>query len=99
MDEKETQNEQEAQDVEETQNEQEAQEESKEESKEDFGKVIIDLKQEYDAKIETLENNYKKQLNERDKVIKQLISDNKPQQKQTFIDKINAKIMAQNKKW
>ena len=71
------------------------------ESQEDAGKLVKQVKDEYEEKLLKQRDAYDKRLNEREKVIKQLLSDegdaNNP--KPTIIDKINARRSAQNKKW
>ena len=68
---------------------------------EDIDGLVKQIKDEYDAKLLKQHDAYEKRLNEREKVIKQLLSSdgdaNTP--KPTIIDKINARRIAQNKKW
>lgn len=63
--------------------------------------LVKQVKDEYEAKLLKQRDKYETRLQEREKVIKQLLSGdgdaNKP--KDTIIDKINARRSAQNKKW
>ena len=76
-------------------------EEALNEEKADTEALVKGVKDEYEKKLLDLTNKYEKRLQEREKVIKQLLSGdgdaNKP--KDTIIDKINARRSAQNKKW
>ena len=77
-------------------------EEALNEEKADTEALIKSVKDEYDKKLLDLTNKYEKRLQEREKVIKQLLSGdgnaNKPSEN-IIIDKINARRNAQNKKW
>lgn len=77
-------------------------EEALNEEKADTETLIKGVKDEYEKKLLDLTNKYEKRLQERDKVIKQLLSGdgnaNKPSEN-VIIDKINARRNAQNKKW
>ena len=71
------------------------------ESKEDTQALIKQVKDEYDGKLSKLTETYEAKIKERNNVIKQLLSDgnaNEPQQND-IIAKINARRLAQNKKW
>ena len=76
-------------------------EETLNEKETDTQALVKQVKDEYEAKLLKLTNKYEERLNEREKVIKQLLSGdgdaNKP--KPTLIDAINARRSAQNKKW
>ena len=69
---------------------------------EDIDGLVKQIKDEYDAKLLKQHDAYEKRLKEREDVIKQLLcSDgnaNKPNEN-IIIDKINARRIAQNKKW
>lgn len=77
-------------------------EEALNEEKADTEALVKGVKDEYEKKLLDLTNKYEKRLQEREKVIKQLLSGdgnaNKPS-KNVIIDKINACRSAQNKKW
>ena len=77
-------------------------EEALNEEKADTEALVKGVKDEYEKKLLDLTNKYEKRLQEREKVIKQLLSDdgnaNKPSEN-VIIDKINARRSAQNKKW
>ena len=69
---------------------------------EDTGNLVKQVKDEYEAKMLKQHDTYEKRLKEREAVIKQLLSndgdaDTPPQN--TIVDKINARRIAQNKKW
>ena len=72
------------------------------EEKVDTETLVKGVKDEYEKKLLDLTNKYEKRLQEREKVIKQLLSGdgnaNKPSEN-VIIDKINARRSAQNKKW
>lgn len=76
-------------------------EEALNEKDEDTQALVKQVKDEYEAKLLKQRDRYEARLQEREKVIKQLLSGdgdaNKP--KDTIIDKINARRSAQNKKW
>lgn len=80
-------------------NEREAEAEA---SKEDTAKLVKQVKDEYETKLLKQRDAYEKRLKEREEVIKQLLSGsgdaNKPQGN-IIIDKINARRIAQAKKW
>ena len=77
-------------------------EEALNEEKADTETLVKGVKDEYEKKLLNLTNKYEKRLQEREKVIKQLLSGdgnaNKPSEN-IIIDKINARRSAQNKKW
>lgn len=77
-------------------------EEALNEEKADTETLVKGVKDEYEKKLLNLTNKYEKRLQEREKVIKQLLSGdgnaNKPSEN-VIIDKINARRSAQNKKW
>lgn len=77
-------------------------EEALNEEKADTEALVKGVKEEYEKKLLNLTNKYEKRLQEREKVIKQLLSGdgnaNKPSEN-IIIDKINARRSAQNKKW
>lgn len=77
-------------------------EEELNEHKEDAQALVKQIKDEYESKISKQRISYEKRLKEREDVIKQLLcSDgnaNKPNEN-IIIDKINARRIAQNKKW
>ena len=77
-------------------------EEALNEEKADTEALVKGVKDEYEKKLLDLTNKYEKRLQEREKVIKQLLSGdgnaNKPSEN-VIIDKINAHRSAQNKKW
>lgn len=68
---------------------------------EDTQSLVKQVKDEYEARLLKQHDKYETRLQEREKVIKQLLSSdgdaNKPSE--TIIDKINARRIAQNKKW
>ena len=70
--------------------------------KEDTALIVKQVKDEYEDKMLKQRDMYDKRIKERDAVIKQLLSDggdtNKPREN-VIIDKINARRIAQNKKW
>lgn len=70
-------------------------------NKEDTQNLVKQVKDEYEAKLLKQHDKYENRIQEREKVIKQLLSGNgdanKP--KNTIIDKINARRSAQCKKW
>lgn len=77
-------------------------EEALNEEKADTEALIKGVKDEYEKKLLDLSNKYEKRLQERDKVIKQLLSGDGNANKSSenvIIDKINARRSAQNKKW
>lgn len=68
----------------------------------DTQKLVKQVKDEYEAKLLKQHDKYEERLQEREKVIKQLLSGNGDANKPTenvIIDKINARRSAQNKKW
>ena len=77
-------------------------EEELNEHKEDAQTLVKQVKDEYEAKLTKQRIAYEKRLKEREDVIKQLLSGdgdaNKPSDN-VIIDKINARRIAQNKKW
>lgn len=77
-------------------------EEALNDEKADTEALVKGVKDEYEKKLLNLTNKYEKRLQEREKVIKQLLSGdgdaNKPSEN-IIIDKINARRSAQNKKW
>lgn len=76
--------------------EQEKQEEEKQEETE-YKDLILEIQQEYMAKIQTIVEKNKKELAKRDDLIKQLIAGEKDEEKPSIADKINAR--RQFKKW
>lgn len=77
--------------------EQEKQEEEKQEETE-YKDLILEIQQEYMAKIQSIVEKNKKELEKRDNLIKQLIAgDSKEEESSSIADKINAK--RQFKKW
>lgn len=77
-------------------------EEALNEEKADTEALVKGVKDEYEKKLLDLTNKYEKRLQERDKVIKQLLSGDGNANKSSenvIIDKINARRSAQNKKW
>ena len=77
-------------------------EEELNEHKEDAQALVKQVKDEYENKLSKQRISYEKRLKEREDVIKQLLSSdgnaNKPNEN-IIIDKINARRIAQNKKW
>ena len=72
------------------------------EEKADTEALVKGVKDEYEKKLLNLTNKYEKRLQEREKVIKQLLSGDDNANKSSenvIIDKINARRSAQNKKW
>jgi len=60
--------------------------------------LVQDLKNEYEAKMLKREEELQAKIKERDNIIKQLLTQDKPKEEtQTIADKINAKRIAQNK--
>lgn len=76
--------------------EQEKQEEEKQEETE-YKDLILEIQQEYMAKIQAIVEKNKKELAKRDDLIKQLIAGEKDEEKNSIADKINAR--RQFKKW
>lgn len=76
--------------------EQEKQEEEKQEETE-YKDLILEIQQEYMAKIQSIVEKNKKELEKRDNLIKQLIAGEKDEETPSIADKINAK--RQFKKW
>ena len=95
----------------ENENENEPKQEQKQEQKQDEPKqeqeqkqdenltrIVTEIKEQYENKIEALKDAYGKQIAERDIVIKQLLSDNNTAvETETMVDKINKK--RNYKKW
>ena len=66
----------------------------------DVNKITENIKQGFEAQISKLTADYEERLKTRDDVIAQLsASDNKEQPHVSVIDALNAKRVAQNKKW
>lgn len=76
--------------------EQEKQEEEKQEETE-YKDLILEIQQEYMAKIQSIVEKNKKELEKRDNLIKQLIAGEKDEETPSIADKINAR--RQFKKW
>lgn len=76
--------------------EQEKQEEEKQEET-DYKDLILEIQQEYMAKIQSIVEKNKKELAKRDNLIKQLIAGEKDEETPSIADKINAR--RQFKKW
>lgn len=76
--------------------EQEKQEEEKQEETE-YKDLILEIQQEYMAKIQSIVEKNKKELAKRDDLIKQLIAGEKDEETPSIADKINAR--RQFKKW
>lgn len=76
--------------------EEEKQEEEKQEETE-YKDLILEIQQEYMAKIQSIVEKNKKELAKRDNLIKQLIAGEKEEETSTIADKINAR--RQFKKW
>lgn len=76
--------------------EQEKQEEEKQEETE-YKDLILEIQQEYMAKIQSIVEKNKKELAKRDNLIKQLIAGEKDEETPSIADKINAR--RQFKKW
>lgn len=70
-------------------------------NKEDTETLIKEVKDGYENKLLKQQEEFNKRLGEREKVIKQLLSDdaNANKSKVTVIDLINMRRSAQNKKW
>lgn len=68
---------------------------------EDTQTLVKQIKDEYEAKLTKQRVSYEKRLKERQDVIKQLLSDDNANKsnENIIIDKINARRIAQNKKW
>ena len=70
--------------------------------REDTQKIAKQIKEEYENKLSKQSINFEKRLKERENVIKQLLNNdgnaNKPTEN-IIIDEINARRIAQNKKW
>ena len=64
--------------------------------KEEVDTLVMDLKQEYEAKLLAQKEQYEKRLQERDKIIKQILTTDK-QKQPDFIEEINKRRSAQNK--
>ena len=77
-------------------------EENMQAEKDDTATIVKQVKDEYEEKMLKQRDTYDKRIKERDAVIKQLLSGsgdtNKPHEN-VIIDKINARRIAQNKKW
>ena len=84
-------------------NELNARQEEFNEHKEDAAAIVKQVKDEYETKILKQHDKYEARLKERENVIKQLLSGNggdaNKQHENIIIDKINARRIAQNKKW
>lgn len=76
--------------------EQEKQEEEKQEETE-YKDLILEIQQEYMAKIQSIVEKNKKELAKRDNLIKQLIAGEKDEETPSIADKINARRLF--KKW
>lgn len=76
--------------------EEEKQEEEKQEETE-YKDLILEIQQEYMAKIQSIVEKNKKELAKRDNLIKQLIAGEKDEETPSIADKINAR--RQFKKW
>ena len=77
-------------------------EEELNEHKEDAQALVKQVKDEYESKISKQRISYEKRLKEREDVIKQLLCSDGNANKSSeniIIDKINARRIAQNKKW
>ena len=71
-----------------------------EQPSDDFQETILKLKEGYEVKMAKQKEEYEKKIEERNKVIKQLlIDDDASTPKITIVDNINALRRAQNKKW
>ena len=71
-----------------------------EEQKDDFQETILKLKEGYENKMLKQREDYEKKIEERNKVIKQLLlDDDASTPKASIVDNINALRRAQNKKW
>lgn len=79
----------------------EAEAEEKAKKEQELQALITDVKAEYEVKLAKQKEDFEKKVKERDKVIKQLLTQdgdaNKP--KNAIIDDINARRSAQLKKW
>lgn len=51
--------------------------------------LIFDVKQEYEKKLFDLDTQYKQQIKERDSIIKQLLTSDKPTQEESIADMVN----------
>ena len=66
----------------------------------DVNKITENIKKGYEEKITNLKNDYEARIKTRDDVIGQLSADNEQKQPHmSFIEELNAKRDAQNKKW
>lgn len=66
----------------------------------DVSKITDNMKQGFEAQLSKLKADYEERLKTRDDVIAQLsASDGKEQPRVSVIDALNAKRVAQNKKW
>lgn len=73
---------------------------SEEEPKEDLQETILKIKEGYETKMLKQKEMYEKRIEERNKVINQLLLEgdaNKP--KASIVDKINEKRVQQTRKW
>ena len=64
--------------------------------KADVDTLVLDIKQEYENKLLAQREQYEKKLQERDKIIKQILTTDTKKQPD-FIDEINKRRSAQNK--
>ena len=75
-------------------------EETKAEESPDLSKIINEVKTEYERKSERQKAEYEKRIEERDKIIKELLADEHPKEKHNgIIDAINERREKQLKKW
>lgn len=61
--------------------------------------LIAEVKADYESKIVTIKKEYEKRLDERDSVIKQLLTCDPQQQAETIADAINKERVANLVKW
>ena len=84
-------NEQEPKQDETKQDEQKQDEPKQEETKQDenLTRIVTEIKEQYENKIEALKDAYGKKIAERDSVIKQLLNGENTAKPETIVDKIN----------
>lgn len=61
--------------------------------------LVADLKEQFSKEKEDLEDNYKKQIKERDNIIKQLMSNEQPVNTKSIAEEINERRKASLKPW
>ena len=65
--------------------------------KADVDTLVLDIKQEYENKLLAQKEQYEKKLQERDKIIKQILTNDTKEKQPDYIDQINVRRAKQNK--